>query len=448
MIGRTARLALGYMRSRTGILGLTTVGNLLVRTGSSVLLTRLLSPNEFGIVGIITSVFFAVAMITDLGFLDFLVRHERTEERHFRDVVWTIHVKRGIAVFLVVALTSPLIAWAFDKPVVALPLAAASLIFVANGLSSLSLMTALRHDKAREISLLEFFLQVFQTIVCVLLALWWRNAWSIIAAMVLQSTLRSILSYRLFPESSHRFAKDPAVSREFLVFSRFVMASSAMALVIGQIDKVVLGRVFSLGEFGLYAIALTIASAPLSFAESYITRIVFPICAQTWREAPENLSSVYYAVRRLPASLYAFACGGLIGSAPLVVAILYDPRYAGAALFISLMSIGTALRLPNVAASQLMVAVGQVEKTMHLTVVRLVWVTLAVPVAYHFFNSTGVVAVMGSIEFPATIYCWMLLRRFGVLRLKEECAYVALALAGAAVGWAGSTAVLHFLPRL
>ena len=44
------------------------------------ILTRLLSPHELGIVGIIAAVFYAVTMITDLGFEAFLVRHERTDD--------------------------------------------------------------------------------------------------------------------------------------------------------------------------------------------------------------------------------------------------------------------------------------------------------------------------------------------------------------------------------
>jgi lipopolysaccharide exporter len=439
---------LAFARTRTGVLGLTTVGNLVVRTGSSMLLTRLLSPKEFGIVGIITSVFFAVAMVTDLGFQDFLIRHERTEDRHFRNVIWTIHAKRGVAVFAAVAVASPIIAWAFGKPVVALPLAIASLVFVGNGIASLSLMTALRHDKARELSLLEFCLQLFQTLACLLLALWWHNAWSIIAAMVLQSALRALLSYRLFPDSSQRLARDPVIAREFLVFSRFVMISSALALVIGQSDKIVLGRVFTLSEFGLYAIALTIASSPAAFAESYINRIVFPICAQTWREGRGDLASVYYRVRRLPAALYAFACGGLVGSAGLLVALLYDPRYAAASTFVSLLMVSTALRLPNTAAAQLMIAMGQVQKTMHMTIVRLLWVLLAIPAGLVLFGAIGVVGAIGLIEVPAMLYCWLLLRRANVLDLRNELAYLGLVAAGAAVGWLGGTEILHLFPHL
>jgi lipopolysaccharide exporter len=445
---RSFRRVLGLSITRTGVLGLTTVGNLVVRTGSSMLLTRLLAPAAFGIVGIISSVFFAVALITDLGFQDFLVRHERTGDRHFRDVIWTIHATRGVGVFALTAIASPLFAWALGKPVVALPLAVASLIFVFNGASSLSLMTALRHDKARELSVFEFGLQLFQTAACILLALWWRNAWSIIAAMLLQSGLRAALSYRLFTDSSQHFARDPAISREFLRFSRFIMASSALTLVIGQSDKIVLGRMFTLGEFGLYSIALTIASAPVAFAESYVNRIVFPICSQTWREASGDISSVYYRVRRRPAALYAFACGGLIGSAGLLVALLYDPRYASAAVFLSLLMIATALRLPNIAAAQLLVAIGQVQKTMHLVLVRVLWVLVAIPFGLLLFGPIGVVAAIGLIEVPAMVYSWSVLRRIGVLDLREELTFVSLVAAGTIIGWLVGTEALRLFSGL
>ena len=146
----------------------------------------------------------------------------------------------------------------------------------------------MRHDKARELSLLDLFLQLFQTAACVLLAVWWHNAWSIVVAMLLHSALRALLSYRLFPDSAQSIARDPEIAREFLVFSRLVMISSALALVIGHSDKIVLGRIFTLSEFGLYAIALTIASSLLAFVDSYINRIVFPICSKTWREARET----------------------------------------------------------------------------------------------------------------------------------------------------------------
>jgi O-antigen/teichoic acid export membrane protein len=434
--------------SRTGVLALTTVGNLIVRTGSSMLLTRLLKPYDFGIVGIITSIFYVVTMLTDLGFQAFLVRHERTEERHFRDVIWTIHAQRGFLLCVAVAVASPAIAWAFDKPVVALPLAVASLTFGVNGLASLSLITALRRDKARELSLLDLGLQIFQTGACILLAVWWRNAWSIIAAMLLQSVVRTALSYTVFRDSSQSVARDHAISREFLGFSRIVLMSSALSLLIGQSDKLVLGRLFTLDQFGLYALAVTIASAPTAFAESYVHRVLFPIYAQTWRQIPSKIPTVYYAAKRLPALLYAFACGGLIGSAPLLVALLYDPRYSSASTFLALLAIASALRLSTIAASELLTAMGDMKRMLRMNVVRVAWLVVALPVGFFTIGALGVVAAVGLIEVPALLYSWLLLRKVEVLDLRQELTLIALVCAGVALGFLGASEILRLFPHL
>ena len=448
----TRRLSVGGLfrlaRTRTGVLALTTGGNFVVRTASSIVLTRLLTPSDFGIVGIISSIFVAVNMITDLGFEAFLIRHHRSDERHFRDVIWTIHLKRGAALFLSVALASPLIAWVLGKPVIAVPLAVASSIFLMNGLTSLSVIIALRQDKSRELSLFDFGLQLFQTFACLLLALWFRNAWSMIAAMVLSTALRAMLSYRLFPDAAQRPARDREISREFLAFSRVVLVSSALTLLIMQSDKFVLARLFTLGEFGLYAIALTIASAPTGFGETYFRRIVFPIYAQAWREARSELRTVYYGVRRIQSALYAFGCGGLIGGAPLLVALLYDPRYAAAATFISLLMISTALRLPNVAASEFLTALGDMKQMLGITIVRVIWLALAIPAGFILFGALGVVGAVGLVEAPAMLYCWWLLRRAGIFNVSEELSYLGLVCGGAALGFFVSTAGLRLFPTI
>jgi len=444
LVGRL--FALG--RTRTGVLALTAIGTLLVRTISSMTLTRLLRPDDFGIVGIIGSVFFTAAMFTDLGFQAFLVRHQRTEERHFRDVIWTIHAKRGIALFALTALTSPLIAWLFGKPTVTLPLAVASATFALEGLASLSLITALRQDKSRELSLFDLGLQVFQTVASIVLALWLRNVWAMIAAMMLQSSARTFLSYRLFSGSSQRLASDPAIFREFLAFSRVILVSSILTLMLAQSDKIVLARLFSLRDFGLYSLAISITTAPKSFALSFVTRVAFPVYAQTWRERPSALGNTYYSVKRRASILYALGCGALIGGAPLLIAILYDPRYAAASTYISLIMISVALQITNTSATELLTAAGEMKALVHVNLVRLVWLAIAMPLGFWFGGPIGIVAAVGLIEMPATMFNWILLQRLNVLDWREELLNLGLIGGTALIASAGSTLALRLMPHL
>jgi O-antigen/teichoic acid export membrane protein len=300
-------------------------------------------------------------------------------------------------------------------------------------------MTALRHHGARKLSALDFTLQVFSAVACLLLALWWRNVWAMIAAMIAQSALRLILSYTWFPDSKHVFTRDAIISREFVRFSRLIIATSVITLIITQTDKLVLAKLFTLEEFGLYAIALSLALAPTSVGDAYITRVIFPVYAQLWRTAPSALAGVYYSVRRTVSLLFALGCGGIIGGAHLLVTILYDPRYADAAVWLSLLMIGVALRLPNVAASQFMTAKGDIKSTLHVSIVRLIWLLAAIPLGYLRFGPLGVVGAVGLVEIPAMLFSWSVLRRAGVLNMREELSFLVVVALGALASSAIST---------
>src|SRR4051794_10049002 len=77
------------------VIGANVASNLL-RLASTMVLTRLLAPNDFGLVAIIASVFSIIAMITDAGFQAYVVRHEQADDAHFLDAIWTIHFARGL----------------------------------------------------------------------------------------------------------------------------------------------------------------------------------------------------------------------------------------------------------------------------------------------------------------------------------------------------------------
>ena len=265
-----AFLATVSFRGATGILALTTVGTTLIRVVSSIVLTRLLTPSVYGLVGIITSLFFVVMMLTDLGFESFIIRHPNSDDARFRNVLWTIHVFRGAALAAIGILAAPLVAAALQKPELALPLAVASVTLAINGLASFSLITTLRTGGAAKLTLLDFALNALQTVLCIALAVWLRNVWAVVAAMIVYSALRTLCSYLLFPDAGHRFTRDRHVYAQFLAWSKIVLASSFLTLVITQSDKLVLARLLSLQQYGLYAIALNIVSVPVGFVGTYV----------------------------------------------------------------------------------------------------------------------------------------------------------------------------------
>jgi hypothetical protein len=78
----------------------------------------------------------------------------------------------------------------------------------------------------------------------------------------------------------------------------------------------------------------------------------------------------------------------------------------------------------------------------------LLWLAASIPLGFFTFGAIGVVAAVGLVEAPTMLVSWILLRKFNMLNLRQEFLYLGLVAAGAAVGYAGTTEILHLFPRL
>lgn len=425
------------------VLGTVVITNLL-RIVSSVTLTRLLDAKAFAIIGIISSIMFVVGMLSDIGVLPFIVRHKDGNDPRLLDEVWTVRLIRGFVLALCTALISgPLAAYA-GKPELQAVVAIWGINFLIDGLASMSFATAVRQQQLKRLSLMDLAAAVLQVVLSIAATAILRSFWGIVVASFLTGGFKVIMSYWLFPGSARRVKFSRARAAEVWRFSRYIVGSSIMTLMVSQSDKLFFARVMSLETFGLYTIATTLALAPMGLVSPFCERILFPTYAKTAREAPEQMRKVYYARKRLVTWLFLFAMGGFIGSAPLVVEILYDPRYRSVAPLLQLLALGPAFALGNWAADRVLIATGHIWSTAAGNVVRVVWLAGGGLLSYQFGHQMMLVAVVGTMEIATAVFHWIVLKYYGLFDIKEELMPLALGGVGFAIGTAASSLILRF----
>ena len=175
--------------------------------------------------------------------------------------------------------------------------AVAAVTFAIDGAASLTLLSALRRHMVKRLSMVDLAAQAGQFVVGLIAALILRNAWALVISLIATSVIRSIASYTAFPASRRKLRFDRPLAGDLWRFSRIVATSSMITLAIAQVDKLVLGRVMSLQQFGIYAIAVNLAATPTAIANQYVSRIFYPAMASTWRNAPATIRQQYYDLR-------------------------------------------------------------------------------------------------------------------------------------------------------
>lgn len=418
----------------TNVVVATVILNNLLRAASGMILTRLLVPEVFGISGIIASIQFTVTLATDLGFQPFVVRHKDGDDPRFLDTVWTASLLRSLLLALSLLLLAQPLAMLLGKPDLTPIIAASSLTFVFDGLSSTTLLTALRRRMVLRLSIVDVLAQVVQIAVSAVLAYFWRSYWAILVGMLANGAFRAMLSYTLFDDAWRKLRLDRETLRELWAFARYVTGSSVVYLFISQCDKLVLAKLMPLDDFGLYVLAGNLASAPLGFAVAYTARVLYPAYAQMWREGQADLRTKFYARRRLPSLFYTFASGVLIGAAPVIVRFFYTARYGEASVYLQILGISSLLALSSNAAHETLVAAGNVRAALEASLAKMIWLVIAAAIGFATYGVLGLIVAVGLMEVPALLLRWYRLNGCDLLDMKQELVILAAGPVGIACG--------------
>ncbi|MEX0644218.1 MAG: oligosaccharide flippase family protein [Parvularculaceae bacterium] len=422
----------------TPVLVATIAATNILRIVGNLVLTRLLAPEAFGIVGVLSSVTVILQMATDMGYHAYIVRSREAGDRRFLDVIWTIRLARAAILTIVMFAGAGALAAAFAKPELETPIMAAAFLFLFEGARSLNPIVAERARRVSYVTIIEFAAFLLQMAITIAAAFVLKSFWAIIVGMYAGAAIATVFSYTLYPGGFHALTWDRRVGAELWRFARVVVLSSAITLVLSQADKIFIGRTLSLEEFGLYMLAVNLTAAALGLIRTYVIRVLFPLFAETARDAADKLAKTYYASRRRMTLVLAFLLGGGVGGGQLIVKILFDERYLGAGVFVSLLCLAPLFSLMTLPAEQLLIVLGRIRSALEANIARFAWIIVAAPLGLHFYGVVGMVAAFALIEFAAAIYWQARLRRTGYFDWREEAAPLAVALVGAFIGYGAS----------
>ncbi|MEM8770333.1 MAG: oligosaccharide flippase family protein [Pseudomonadota bacterium] len=407
---------------------------LVLRMGSSLIITRLLSPEAYGVVGIISTVFYILQMMSDMGLRTYIVRHENPTDDLLR-TVWTIKLIRNSVLFALMFLCAGPIALAFSAPEVETALRVCSFMFLIGGFSTLSMHLAARRRRINLLTSLEiasFFISIVVTIIAAYVL---RTYWAIVIAMFVQAFFGLYVSFFIVKGPAVGFRWNREEFRDLWRFWRVIIPSSMISIIITRTDIIFMANYFPIAELGKFTIAATITAALGGLASAYTLRIFFPNFAEANRQAPEKALQAFYGPRRAITALFAFGIGGIIGGAELMVRILYNDLYLGAGLYVAILAVRPLIRLSTFPAEQAIIAKGFVRCTLTANIIRLAWLAVAGPAAFFLFSPIAVIIVISLAEAALIPFYFYMQKKRCIFKLSEEILPLAAALIGAAIGY-------------
>jgi O-antigen/teichoic acid export membrane protein len=309
-----------------------------VRLLSNLVLTRLLFPEAFGLMALVTVFLTGLMMFSDFGIGAAIARSPRGDDPDFLDTAWTLNLVRGVMLFaLGCALAWPMSVF-YQEPLLAGMLALASTQFLISSLMPTRRDTANRHLMLGRVTLLEMVAQLISLSIMVALALWLRSVWALVWGSLVGAMAQVVLMTLFLPGERNRLRWEPAAAHELVHFGRWIFLSTICGFLLSQGDKLILGKFLPLDVFGVYNIGFFLGSFPMMLGMVVITRILIPI----YRDRPPAQSRENFLKLRKMRTLIT---GGLLAMLAVIafcgvwlVDLLYDDRYRDAGAVVVLIA--------------------------------------------------------------------------------------------------------------
>ncbi len=273
---------------------------------STVVLARLLVPDDFGVVAIATAVATIVALMTELSLAQSLIRHPDPQSDHFH-TAWSLSIIRALiltAIVIVAAFVTPVIYG--DERLFSIMLMLAGATFI-GGMQNPMVSMPQREMIFTQDVILNIGEKVVGFIVGVGLALYLRNYFALIFSVLASQLIRTILSYALSP---YRPRFTLSKWRELLSFSVWVSLSYGLVQINIKSDALFIGRFATTIDVGHYNMGDRVALIGVRELMSPLISTLFPAYSRM-QGAPDRMAAAYIRAQGLLICL-SFAAGAML----------------------------------------------------------------------------------------------------------------------------------------
>lgn len=283
----------------------------LLHLGSTVILLRLLTPSDFGLVAMVTAVIGFVGRFKDIGLSMATIQRAKINHDQISTLFW-INLTLGVTLMLLTAALAPAIAWYYGEARLMWITLVLATAFVFGGLTIQHQALVRRHMHFGYLALVQIAAMLIGVVIAIVSALLGAGYWALIM-MQLGTGITTCIGVWLFcrwrPGRPVRTSK----VRDMLSFGGNLTGFNVVNYFTQNLDKILIGRYCGSVSLGLYSKAYQIIRLPLENIRSPLLSVAIPALSQL-QDAPGRYRNYYkkllliLSLINMPIVAFLFVC--------------------------------------------------------------------------------------------------------------------------------------------
>jgi PST family polysaccharide transporter len=328
-------------------------------TASTVVLARLLTPADYGLVAMVTVVVNFATMFKDAGLSMATVQKERITQEQISSLFW-INMLICAVLGLCVLSGSPLVAWFYGKPELTAVTMALSFSFIISGLTIQHQALLQRHMRFGALAAIQIATQAVSLATTIALALTGWRYWALVGGSLTTALVGTLFTFYYCPWFPGTMLKGSNV-RNMLKFGGHLTGFNFVNYFARNADQVLIGKLIGAQALGIYGRAYQILTLPITMMSGPLSGVALPAMSRLSGDR-NRLHRYYLRVLQFLSLIAGLIAGISFLTSTEIVSVLLGPRWSSVGDVFRYLAIGGLLQPLYNTQSWLHLAVGRSDR--------------------------------------------------------------------------------------
>lgn len=348
--------------SATSWVALANIIRISVQVVQLIVLTRFLSPDDYGLIALVIVIIGFVNLLGDMGLSTAFIQRQNITQEERSSLYW-LSVLIGCCCMIAVVGLSPILANFYGKSELMPLLILISINFVVAALGQ-----QLRIDSEKRLDFKPLaFIEITAALCGFFVALWGAingfGAYALVAAAVFTTLLTTMLCWLILARGWRPLLRLYwSDVRRFVGFGGAIVFNNAVNYINTNMDVLLSGRFLAASQLGLYSVPRNLILQVQFAINPIFTRVGFPAIAAVQHDK-EDVKNIYLKIMNATASINAPIYAAIFVFSSEIVRILFGPGFHGAAPLMQILALWGLLRSFGNPVGSLLFGLGKVRQS-------------------------------------------------------------------------------------
>ena len=394
---------------------------------NTIILARILSPEDYGLMAMAMVVAGFIGFFNEIGLGSAIIQRKDITENQLNGA-FSIAVFASLILYGVTCLLAPYVGDFYNNPQIADMLEVLAISFVIGAFSTVSNALISKNMQFKALAGIELISIVTQAVLTLCFAFLGYKAWSLVYGFIISQFIRSLFVYIFAGWKPTRFG----VFKEAITLIKFGLTVTYSRLTWYAYTKaatLIIGKTSGEKELGIYTMAATLADLPTSHITSLIRQVASPVFAKLQDDLTQLNNMLCGFTAGL--SLITFPLlTGIIITAPELIPILLGEQWLAVIFPMQVLALVGLFRSLSPLLTQALTSVGKVGITAKYTTICSIIVPTAVLIGVIWQGINGVAITLSITYSVLTLFLLLLCRKHIDLSLRQYFSTLATPLSG------------------